>query len=476
MVIKLAVESIKMENKIPLLLAVAIFLALSSIQSYLIYNTYKLEKQIFLGEVKNSVIEIYPDKELNVLLSEWNQNIAQQLRDRFDKSISKPLYLNKGLEVPDEFQNVYTKDFAGKLKKLDNRIKYQKRLKAIILSSNSGVDTIFSESEAEKILLAGESFNINDGELLTAHTYSQVTTEPIGSEDSTEEENFIEVETVVEDYILIQDIIISIFHRMTGLLLASIVIFILVVLLFYYSFRSLHLQKNIADVKTEIVNNITHEIKTPLATLGVATKSLRLEETRNCKIRHQEIIEVLERQNSRLKHLSDQVLQSSIDFHHVPLKLEMVNAQKFMNQLIQDFQLAMKKENLVLNSNIKLDEVRLSLDTFHFTTALQNILENAVKYNQMETKVIKFTASYNSKGLTVEILDNGIGILKKDLNDIFTKFFRVYSSSTIKSQGLGLGLFYAKKVIEAHKGCISVKSRYGNGSHFTVEIPYHEKI
>ncbi len=256
--------------------------------------------------------------------------------------------------------------------------------------------------------------------------------------------------------------------RMASLLIISIFIFLLVIGLLFYAIKSFITQKKIADIKTDFVNNITHELKTPLSTLTLATKMLKLDKEISTSNNSKNLVNTVERQNKRLQKLIDQVLNNSLGYQEIQLKKEVVNADEYLNLIVDDFELSLDSQSIKIIKNINTNTI-IEIDKFYFTTAILNILENAVKYGKESLEIEISTQSDDN--FTVSITDNGIGIPKKEIPFLFDKFYRVGNKEVHNVKGLGLGLYYTNQIIKAHKGDIFVISEENKGTMFTIKIP-----
>ncbi|WP_074588184.1 sensor histidine kinase [Pedobacter antarcticus] len=259
----------------------------------------------------------------------------------------------------------------------------------------------------------------------------------------------------------------SILREMLGLLIFSVVLLTVVILLFYFSIRSLITQKKIADLQTDFINNITHEFNTPLATMGIALSTVR---SQLLLMEHNSIssngLNVIDRQYHRLKKLIDQVVTHTGVTGQLVLNKVEIPLLDFLEKLLDDFQSAHPGIELIR----KLKEVpkEILADPFYLTTAITNLLGNGVKYGgtQLIVDVMK-----QEDRCRVMITDNGIGIAQADISNIFHKFYRVEKGDIHTTKGLGLGLFYTRSIAGAHGGELSVQSIPGTGSTFTLIIP-----
>ena len=282
--------------------------------------------------------------------------------------------------------------------------------------------------------------------------------------------NTIDLEIKTKDVILITDWKSIVFRRMATLLITSVLLFLFVIGLLYYSIKNLINQKKITEIKTDFINNITHELKTPLATLSVASKTLKNTEIRNSAEAFENTLNIVDRQNTRLQKLIDQVLTNSLSAKDIVLSKDAIVDTEYFNDLIADFKLSTQQRELSIVNNVCSQEVLLRIDTFHFTTALLNIFENAVKYGNDQTEIIIETSLKNNE-YTINISDNGQGIAAKDQSQIFDKFYRVSHGNVHDVKGLGLGLYYTNQIVNAHQGKITVQSELQQGTRFTITIP-----
>lgn len=227
-------------------------------------------------------------------------------------------------------------------------------------------------------------------------------------------------------------------------------------------------------MKTDFINNMTHELKTPLSTIAVASSTLGDETLLRDKKKVLQISEMIKKQNKHLTELIDRILELSIwEKDHVKLKKKPVHVFEFIEDRINLFRIENTGKDLLINTAYKLDKDFVSLDEIHMTTVLNNLLSNAVKYCNGKPE-INVEVSVNLK-LKIRIHDNGIGIRKEDQRHIFDKFYRAGKGDFKAVKGLGLGLYYVKQIVTAHHGEIFLHSLPGKGSTFTIEIPLNNE-
>ncbi|QTE22774.1 sensor histidine kinase [Polaribacter cellanae] len=461
-----------MRKKIRLLIIASILglLALSLVQAYLINNTYKLEKDVFISETRESISRIDDlSPSLDQMNDAWQAYFLNVIADYQVKKITKQEVLQNLNSITDSINNTYINKFKTELSKrnIGSNLKFQKQVKTIILLDSIKNDTVFQSQTKPSFRLLGDDFSIEDGHKvsnsmwLTDHTFQKI----INGKTKSVTFN-LQFET--QDLMNIDGWEKIVLRRMASLLILSVFIFLFVFGLLYYSIKNLITQKKIADIKTDFVNNITHELKTPLATLTLATKMLKKDEVKQQPAIIENTVSTIERQNIRLQKLIDQVLNNSLGYQEIKLHKEVVNTNDYLDMIVNDFQLSLDSESIKIYKNITVNK-EISIDKFYFTTAILNILENAVKYGK-EGLEIHISAKIKHN-FTISIKDNGIGIPKKQQPFLFDKFYRVGNKEVHNVKGLGLGLYYTHQIIKAHKGNIFVESEENVGSTFTIKIP-----
>jgi len=451
-------------------ISVVVFIALSSIQSFLIYNTYTLKQNAFIKETKDRILKIDYNQELDSIVNLWGVELKNQIADYKNERIGKKeLLYHIQLEAEalnDRYYKIYKRELKNR--NLGYDLVYKKNIKSIVIFGDEN-DTIFPLKKGEVLKLFGAEFPNNKANSVnTTRTFSQLEyIDQTGKEITTQHYN---LEVKGQDLMQITDEKSIIIKQMTGLLAGSILIFLAMVGLFYYSLRTLIQQKKINNIKTDFINNITHELKTPLATLGIATKSLKIKEIRENPTSIANSLEIIDRQNDRIQKLIDQVMSNSLSAENISLQRKQVLANSFLAEVLEDFKMGLQHLEVVIETEFFQKKVLLRLDEFHFTTALFNLLDNAVKYSESPAK-IKLKTRLERNYYTISVQDQGMGISKKVQKNLFDKFYRVPHGDVFGQNGLGLGLFYAEQIIKAHHGEISVESELGKGSIFLIKIP-----
>lgn len=244
-----------------------------------------------------------------------------------------------------------------------------------------------------------------------------------------------------------------------------------VVMIFLFTYRNLSEEKRLSDLKTDFINNMTHELKTPLATITVAGKTLEMQKVLSDESKIRETARLIGKQSIHLNQLINMILEISMwERTQFQLDRKKCDIVELMNDIVESF-ITGCGNCVNISQNYNLSGIKAEIDVIYFTTMLNNLLSNAVKYSAGEPE-IQIEGLCENNSIILTIADNGIGIGKTDQKYIFDKFYRASSGNIHKYKGLGLGLYYVKKIASAHGGDVTVTSKPGKGSIFTITIPY----
>jgi len=246
---------------------------------------------------------------------------------------------------------------------------------------------------------------------------------------------------------------------------------LVVVIIFMITYKNLMEEKRLSNLKTDFINNMTHELKTPLSTITVAGKTLEMVQIRNNDAKILETAKLIGKQSVHLNQLINMILEISMwERTQFQLDKKTVEIEDLMNDVVDSFKSG-GGDGASINQKYNFSGAKVDLDIVYFTTLINNLLSNAVKYSEKDPviDIEGFTADNN---ICIRIADNGIGINKTDQKHIFDKFYRASTGNIHKFKGLGLGLYYVKKIAEAHGGDVTVSSKPGKGSIFTITLPY----
>lgn len=254
--------------------------------------------------------------------------------------------------------------------------------------------------------------------------------------------------------------------------IAAVAVFMIIILAaFYVTLKTLLNQKKLSEIKSDFINNMTHELKTPLATISLAIDAMRNEKVLNDKEKTKYFSGIIKEENKRMNRHVETILQAALmEKQELQLSLKQLHVHEIINNVLENYELQLKdkKGKVDLQLNAKNDVI--NADEIHFTNLISNLVDNAIKYSK-DKLLIKITTTNTNKTVMISVEDNGIGMTKENAKRIFEKFYRVHTGNVHNVKGFGLGMSYVKIVIDAHKGKIKVDSTLGKGTTFTVEMP-----
>lgn len=263
----------------------------------------------------------------------------------------------------------------------------------------------------------------------------------------------------------------DIFKEMWPLLITSLVVVLIMIFSFYYIVANNLKQKKLSDIKNDFISNMTHEFKTPISTISLASEMLGDSSIAQTPDKQQRYLKMIRDENKRLSVLVESILQTSIlDKGEFKLKLTEVDLHEIINAAINNTQLLMDQRRGTVHTYLKAQKHLLKADRVHLTNIIFNLIDNAIKYSR-ETPEISITTYNTAEGIMLQVKDNGIGISRENQRKIFDKFYRVPTGNLHNVKGFGLGLSYVLAVVLKHKGTISVNSELGKGSTFSVHFP-----
>jgi len=447
-----------MKQRINLLItfSVVALIALTTVQCYLVKTAYDYKVAQFHTQIKNEIAQITNNySDIDSALISKKETLYKTLSESYIHGKRSKNEIKKEM-TENDFQDVLTQKIKRKFERdLPNyKIDFAIVLNKFILYKKAQkTDTIFSEKPLIQNKLYGNLTSLNHSFLV--RNYVDTTNVTFDNQD---------YKLLTEDsmYVSVIDWEMIIVRRMAFILALSLFSIATLITLFVIAIKALIKQKKVSDVKTDFINNITHELKTPLATLGISTKILEQKDIRENEQNFNAILNTISRQNNRLQSLIDQVLANSLAENEIELQKEKINTEDFLFSIIEDFKIGYPK--ISIETDFQTQKTVLVLDKFHLTTAILNVLENAVKYGS--SKIAVKTKKHQEQ-FSISIEDNGIGISKNKQALLFEKFYRVEQGNLHNTKGLGLGLYYVNQIIKAHQGSVAVMSDLGKGAVFT---------
>lgn len=254
-------------------------------------------------------------------------------------------------------------------------------------------------------------------------------------------------------------------------ILVSVLLISITLLSFLLLYKNLRQQRKLAAVKNEFISNITHELKTPIATVSVAIEALKNFNALQDPQRTKEYLDISGQELQRLSLLVDKVLKLSMfEKHQVTVNKEPVDIKQLVEEVTATLRLQFEKNKAQLNIQTEGEQFTVMADRMHITSVIYNLLDNALKYSRSNPS-IEVVLKEITDGVELAVVDNGIGIAEEYTQKIFDKFFRVPHGDTHNVKGYGLGLSYVAYIVQLHNGIIAVKSQPGIGSRFTIKLP-----
>ena len=259
--------------------------------------------------------------------------------------------------------------------------------------------------------------------------------------------------------------------RMWGLIVSSIAIVLLLAGVLLYLVKTMFRQKTLEEMRRDFTHNITHELKTPISVAVAATDALRNFSAEADTKRRSRYLEIVESQLTQLSTMVEHILSVSVEGREYKYNPTVVYVQDVINQLIQGAGMNSGKKP-VFNIDCA-ESIKIMADEFHIKNLLATVVDNAIKYS--DEPIVDIKVFNADQEVTIEVSDNGCGISKEHLVHVFEKFYRVPTGDIHTVRGYGLGLYYARQVVELHKGTISMKSRIGEGTTVTITLPINEQ-
>ncbi|MEN9371894.1 MAG: hypothetical protein RL152_765 [Bacteroidota bacterium] len=262
--------------------------------------------------------------------------------------------------------------------------------------------------------------------------------------------------------------------RYVGWMIGIAVVFTLILITaFYLTVRTILTQKKLSEMKTDFINNMTHELRTPLATIAIAVDTLKNEKIIGNKEQLLSIGQIIKNENLRMNTQVEQILQAAqLDINQVLKGKVELHVHEVMKKMQDKFALQVAEKNATVTYLLEATDDKVFGHPVHFVNMISNLIDNALKYSKEDIDPVLEVATYNhNNNIVITVKDNGIGMTKDTVSKIFDKFYRAHTGNVHNVKGFGLGLNYTRKMVEAHNGKIHVESTLGQGSQFKITIP-----
>lgn len=265
----------------------------------------------------------------------------------------------------------------------------------------------------------------------------------------------------------------SYIFRSVEFIIPSVVFTLVLLVTFVFTIFIVFRQKKLSEMKNDFINNMTHELKTPVSTISLAAQMLKDSDITKSPEVFKHISGVINDETKRLGFLVEKVLQMSLfERQKASLKLKEVDANDLIANIAHTFKLKVEKYGGEIDIDLQAEDSNIYVDEMHFTNVLFNLMDNAVKYRRPDVPMRLMARTWNEGGkLLLSIEDNGVGIKKEYLKKVFDRFFRVPTGNVHDVKGFGLGLAYVRKIVEDFSGSIRAESELNNGTKFIISLP-----
>jgi two-component system, OmpR family, phosphate regulon sensor histidine kinase PhoR len=259
--------------------------------------------------------------------------------------------------------------------------------------------------------------------------------------------------------------------KLLSITILSFLFTIIIIIAYWSTWSQMNKQKQISEIKTDFINNMTHEFKTPIATINLALDAIKNPKVIDDKEKVQRYMQMIREENKRMNAQVENVLQiSKLEKRELEIEKEPLEIETVIEDAIEHTSLILESKEGEININLQAQDSTVMINEVHFTNVLVNILENAVKYAIQKPIILVSTENINYF-LIIKIKDNGPGMSKVIQKRIFEKFYREHTGDIHNVKGHGLGLAYVKRIVEEHNGFVSVESEKGKGSTFIIKLP-----
>lgn len=271
--------------------------------------------------------------------------------------------------------------------------------------------------------------------------------------------------------IVVPDVTKQVWDSLKWVITGAGIFMLIIIAAFYVTVKTLLNQKKLSEIKSDFINNMTHEFKTPLATISLAVDAIKNEKVQNDKEKLQYFSSIIKEENKRMNKHVETILQAALtEKQELKLDTKKLHVHEIIQKALENYKLQLNNKQAAIELLLNAKNDMIDADEVHFANLVSNLIDNAIKYSK-ENLVIKITTHSSNKYLVINVEDNGIGMTKESLKRIFEKFYRAHTGNVHNVKGFGLGMSYVKTVIDAHKGRIKVESTLGKGTTFTVEVP-----
>lgn len=458
-----------------------VLLSLTVVQLYWVRNAISIERTNFENKVNSAVKEVIYKLEKIKTHDAINKNIDSQIRIhgflRSMDSVNVALYNDMvNIQGADDIQKIIRKsnlaqEVINEMLDGNQPFDIERHLDVDVLDSllrheiaQHGIDTkfeygVYSTSKSKMVFEKGGKYKtqlMKEGFVFTLYPY-----------EFSKAPDYLMIYFPYEIRYLLK--------QMASIIFISLILIIITLMLFIYVIRVIVWQRRLSEMKNDFINNMTHEIKTPISTISLACEALGDQQIKNNQLLSDNYLKVINDENTRLGGIAEKILQSAaIENDNFRLKREKLNVHELIDGVINNIGIQVEVKDGKIDCKFGAAKQIVNADKMHLTSAISNLLDNANKYTPKKPEITVTTDNYPD-GLRISICDNGVGISKENQKKIFDKLYRVPTGNVHDVKGFGLGLSYVKTIVEQHGGKITVESELKKGSKFCVYLPFSGK-
>ena len=271
--------------------------------------------------------------------------------------------------------------------------------------------------------------------------------------------------------IVIPDVRLYLLNSLKWIILGAILFIIVVLAAFFITIRSLLNQRKVNEIKNDFINNMTHELKTPLATISLAVDALKTQKVQSDPASVAYFSNIIKEENVRMnKHVETILETGQLENKDLELNKQPVNVHDLIQAVVDSYKLQLEEKPSNIHMQLDATKPEIIADEEHLLHVLSNLMDNAIKYSKETIDILVRTSNVNNK-IIITIEDNGIGMTNETKKHIFEKFYRAHSGNIHNVKGFGLGMSYVKRIVALHKGLIRVQSELDHGTTIEITLP-----
>lgn len=449
------------------------------IQGYWIKNAYNVRQGDFVRLVNEAAHETIVNLEKQEVAERINENLSKDLSDSeimhsidsVNQALLKEMQsinTRKELEI---FFNKYfmTKELMENMMIMPKELPFEKRvsfgtidsmLTVELVKRNLNIPFDFGVYNPYRDRMVMQKTGNHNKELLDAQVSFHFELFP---DDMQEHPDYLLLYFPGEKKFLISQV--------WPVLIISILLVLVIIISFTYTLFLLFRQKKLSEMKTDLINNMTHEFKTPVSTISLACEALNDHDIQKSEELYKSYIQIISEENHRLGMMSERILQSAaLEQGEIVLRKEEVDIHDVLDDVSKNIGIQVEIKDGQIIKDFRASNSMVFADRMHIVNVVQNLLDNANKYSPAKPHIEISTFDRND-GIVFSIKDNGIGISKSDQKKIFEKLYRVPEGNVHNFKGFGLGLSYVKTIVEKHGGSIKLESEPNKGTTFEVYLP-----